>query len=127
MAVAIFLNPADLLPLKAAAQRGDLSVQDRRIGDRLAVLIGTPEALPLAPLTNRTTFLRPGIIMAQYPGGILTDPDTRIIVVNEVIQGQTVTKQMLLDWLRKLRDTYLDTPCGMLLKHLAGTAVEPWP
>lgn len=127
MAFAVFLNPADLAPLLAAAQRGDLSQVDRRIADRLVARIGVLSALPLAPLANRTTNLQPGVTMPEYPGGVLTDPDTRILVIDEVIQGQTVTKTMLMEWLRKLRDTYLDTPCGAILKHIAGTAVEPWP
>lgn len=127
MAFAIFLNLADLAPLLSASQRGDLTVADKRIADRLVARIGVPSALPIAPLANRTTRLRPGVTMAEYPTGELIDPDIRILVIDEVIQGQTVTKQMLIDWLNKLRSTYADTACGRLVKHLAGSAVEPWP
>ena len=126
MAFAVFLNPDDLARLLVSCGRGGLSQADRRIADRLITRIGDPNALPLAPLANRTVMLRAGVVMPEYPGGIIIDSDTRILVIDEVIQGQTLTKQMMLDWLARMKNVYLDTPCGAFLKDLANTAVEPW-
>lgn len=122
--ISIYLNTEDIAPLVQACRRLDLAVADRRIADRFLTLIGDPLSLPLAPEAERCKSLRAGVTMGEYSDGRLCDHDIRVLAVDLTISGKLITKQDVLDWLRRLYVNHGEIHCGAIAKHVFGTAVE---
>lgn len=112
MAFALFYNRQDASMLAAEATRSDLSTTDKNYAQKLwNGGVKNWSSAPLAP-ANSPFFGEGG-----------ADNPTLMVVVS----SSGVTKQSLVDWLRKLAPTSGCYYLAGLADDVSLTAVEPWP
>lgn len=111
MAFAILYDLADLGPLTTAWSGVTLTGSDKTLATAIwnGGLSGWQSA-PIAPL--------------QYQQG---DPDTRIIVITATVAGKTVTKQNMIDLLRRLSTQAGAGFLRVIADDMDSSALEPWP
>jgi len=108
MAFAIFYNRQDLTPIAAEVTNPSLATSLKTYGTKIWN----------AGLKNW------GVAAISPPQYADNDPDCRIIVLD----GNGITKQAVMDWLRQVAATvpgawYMAT----IAEDMLGTAIEPWP